>query len=350
VPSAFISYAHEDETFVLALVEFLQKDALDIRYDQIVLEIGDSLLQRIASEIQDGDFLIAIVTPDSVESEWCQKEVAMAATQGINEHRPKVLPVRFRGATMPAMLGDIYWADADRDSVETVARRLAAAMRARTDADLVQAAQDVQATGGSPAHAEVAGDVLVGHVDAVAEQAWSVLDLWALVEQGRGNLQDLEGRQRRLRYGLDVLPDRVRAGLPGVEELSTSRDDRVLLDRERREGVEADLRAEARSVRTQVAQGLPVTRRWQIGFGPRGVSSERDAEAYVWEVRRGEERRRVVVYISGVVVASTDDALPREVVNAKRTLGRSVVSSLLGLDDPPAEVIALTTGISFNLP
>ena len=39
-------------------------------------------------------------------SSWCQRELALAATQGINENRVKVLPVRFRGAEMPPMLAD----------------------------------------------------------------------------------------------------------------------------------------------------------------------------------------------------------------------------------------------------
>jgi len=53
---------------MLSLVEPLQAQGLDIRYDQVVLNVGDSLLQKIAGEIADGDFLIAIVSPDSVES------------------------------------------------------------------------------------------------------------------------------------------------------------------------------------------------------------------------------------------------------------------------------------------
>jgi hypothetical protein len=116
VASAFISYAHEDQELMLELVEHLQAQGLDIRYDQVVLQIGDSLIQKIAGEIADGDFLIAIISPDSVESGWCQRELSLAATQGINEKRAKVLPVRFRGAQIPAMLGDIFYGDADRFS------------------------------------------------------------------------------------------------------------------------------------------------------------------------------------------------------------------------------------------
>lgn len=96
---------------MLDLVDHLQAQGLEIRYDQVVLQIGDSLIQKISREIGEGDFLIAIVSPDSVESGRCQRELSLAATQGINQNRVKALPVKFRGAEMPPMLGDIYGAE-----------------------------------------------------------------------------------------------------------------------------------------------------------------------------------------------------------------------------------------------
>ncbi|TML04832.1 MAG: toll/interleukin-1 receptor domain-containing protein, partial [Actinobacteria bacterium] len=72
MPAAFISYAHEDQEFVLALIERLEAQGLNIRYDQVALHIGDSLIRAISQEITDGDFLIAVVSPESLRSEWCQ--------------------------------------------------------------------------------------------------------------------------------------------------------------------------------------------------------------------------------------------------------------------------------------
>ena len=51
VASAFISYSHEDQEFMLELVEQLQSQELEIRYDQVVLNIGDSLIERLSEEI-----------------------------------------------------------------------------------------------------------------------------------------------------------------------------------------------------------------------------------------------------------------------------------------------------------
>jgi hypothetical protein len=352
VASAFISYAREDQEFVLALVEPLRTQGLDIRYDQVVLQIGDSLIQKISREIADGDFLIAIVSPDSVRSGWCQRELSLAATQGINENRVKVLPVKFRDAEMPEMLGDIYWADADTDAVETVARRLAASIRANlegreTEAD--RAAEEAEAVQGEPAHAEMAGDVGVAQIEDVAQRVWDVFQAWTGVWDG-GNIRDLEDPKRRLRWALDGLPDRAHSALPLVEQFANADWDGFFGVIESADA-ERDLRDELRSVRTRVAQGLPVMRRWLVVADHGQVSAgSRDAVAYLWGIQRGEETRRITVYVSGTALDSADEGLPPEVVAAKNTNGRSVLSGLVGLDDPPRQVMATTAGISLTLP
>jgi hypothetical protein len=49
-------------------------------------------------------------------------------------------------------------------------------------------------------------------------------------------------------------------------------------------------------------------------------------------------------------MASDNRGLPDEVVAAKNTHGRSVLSTLVGLDDPPREVMVTIAGISLTLP
>jgi hypothetical protein len=104
-------------------------------------------------------------------------------------------------------------------------------------------------------------------------------------------------------------------------------------------------------VRTQVAQGLPVTRRWTIvADSGEKVPVRRDAVSYLWPSRRGDEDRLIQVYISRTALMSEELHLPREVAQAKETDGRSAVVTLLALDDPPEEVMVTTAGISLSLP
>ena len=49
-------------------------------------------------------------------------------------------------------------------------------------------------------------------------------------------------------------------------------------------------------------------------------------------------------------MVSADEHLPREVAQAKATNGRSVVGTLVALDDPPGEVMVSTAGVSLTLP
>jgi hypothetical protein len=56
------------------------------------------------------------------------------------------------------------------------------------------------------------------------------------------------------------------------------------------------------------------------------------------------------VYISGTVIASDSEYLPRDVAQAKQTNGRSAVVKFLGRDEPPPELSVTTDGIDDRLP
>ena len=91
--------------------------------------------------------------------------------------------------------------------------------------------------------------------------------------------------------------------------------------------------------------------RWLVVGSDGEVSAAgRDATAYLWWLQRGEERKPVTVFISGTAMASSNEHLPGEVAAAKNTGGRSVLSQVVGLDDPPTQVSVTTAGIRFGLP
>lgn len=126
--TAFISYSHEDKEFAHPLFEELQRLGIDVWIDEVELVAGDSLAQKIPEAIVDNDFVIAIVSPASVTSSWCQKELAIAMSQGINQKQVKVLPVRLDAAVMPPSISDTKYVDADRSAPEKAAEELAVAI------------------------------------------------------------------------------------------------------------------------------------------------------------------------------------------------------------------------------
>lgn len=265
-PRAFISYSHADKAFVARLVNELKQLGVGVWIDEVELVIGDSLIGRLGGAIRESDFLVAVISPHSVDSPWCQKELALAATQGIGQRRVKVLPVRLGGVDMPSFLEDAVWGDAALHTPEGLAAELAVAME--------------------------------HHLE-------------------------LRGSQSRIAAGL---PDG--SVVPAPAQTSP---------------VEA-------APRTSQAATHPTSAPpWAIeGRATTVPSSGRDADGFAWTLRRGDESRRIVVWISRSAVASRDPGLPREVVQAKQTKGRSVLGALLSQDSPPVEVLVSTYGVRWE--
>ena len=263
----------------------------------------------------------------------------------------KVLPVRFRGAEMPPLLQDTFWGDADRYDVETIARTLTAAMTANLEGREVDAtceAEDVeQAEGEPPRTADPAPVVLL--IDDVADKVWDLFAQWERCRQGAPTA-DLMDKQRRLRWPFQSLPEQVRDALPLVQHLTEATWSDYFRPTEP-QVAEPDIREELRAARTQVAEGLPVARRWVIDGDYGQVSAgNRDAISFLWQIRRGAETRRIQVFVTGSAVESANEHLPREVAQAKETNGRSVVSNLLSIDGPPTQVMVSTAGVSLTMP
>lgn len=130
---AFISYSHKDRPFALALHEQLVAQEVDAFIDEVDIEIGESLIRKVSDAIVEGDFVVALITEHSVNSEWCRKELSIAVTDGINNKRVKVLPIVFGGVEPPRELSDVKQlrVDGEPDAGKVAARLIHAMTRLR---------------------------------------------------------------------------------------------------------------------------------------------------------------------------------------------------------------------------
>jgi hypothetical protein len=69
-----------------------------------------------------------------------------------------------------------------------------------------------------------------------------------------------------------------------------------------------------------------------------------DAEGWLWELRRGDDARRVLLEISRRALAADEQALPRDTATAIRTEGRSQLEDMVELDEPPRVIVCSTDG------
>jgi GNAT superfamily N-acetyltransferase len=129
--SIFISYAHADKKVAQGIASGLSAHGVRVWIDEGELRVGDSLIERILEAVHDVHFVVGIVSPNSVSSSWCQKELAMALDGGLKQKRVKVLPLRLGNVEMPPILASTLYLNVDdpNDLVLVVERLFRDAVR-----------------------------------------------------------------------------------------------------------------------------------------------------------------------------------------------------------------------------
>lgn len=148
--AVFISYAHEDVQLARAIQGGLEDVGFRVWIDEGAMRAGDSLIEAIATAIHEMEFVVALITDSSVASRWCQHEIRLAMTSGLNREGVKVLPMRVGGAPIPGELEDTFCAPLDPTNMEADLERLVADIRSHhADRQRAQAAGEALPTTGA---------------------------------------------------------------------------------------------------------------------------------------------------------------------------------------------------------
>ena len=98
----FISYSRKDIEFVRKLAGDLEKADYDVWWDITDLRGGDDWVRTIPAAIADSKYMIVVLTPDSIESEWVRKEYTQALSL-----RRKIIPIMLVPCNVPFALNTI---------------------------------------------------------------------------------------------------------------------------------------------------------------------------------------------------------------------------------------------------
>ncbi|MEM6554380.1 MAG: toll/interleukin-1 receptor domain-containing protein [Pseudomonadota bacterium] len=109
--SIFLCHASADKPQVRRIAEGLIKRGSRVWLDEAEILVGDSLIEKIQSGIEESNFLGIVMSPRSVESIWVKKEVEAALTQEIDAGRVKVLPILIEDCDIPLFLKPKKYAD-----------------------------------------------------------------------------------------------------------------------------------------------------------------------------------------------------------------------------------------------
>lgn len=125
MPTIFLSHSSADKPFARRLANRLERAGIAVWIDEAELNVGDSLLHKIADAIDKADYVAAIISSHSVQSSWVQKELQLAMTKEIHGQEVVVLPIKIDDCVLPSFLTDKLYADfTPGDNFDSEVRRL----------------------------------------------------------------------------------------------------------------------------------------------------------------------------------------------------------------------------------
>lgn len=98
----FISYSRKDTDFVRKLAGDLETAGYDVWWDITDLQGGDDWVNTIPQAISSSQYVIVVLTPNSIESEWVRKEYTQALSL-----RKKIIPIMLTSCDVPFALNTI---------------------------------------------------------------------------------------------------------------------------------------------------------------------------------------------------------------------------------------------------
>lgn len=113
--SVFISYSSKDCNFVNKLSINLIQKKINIWLDKWEMQPGDSLINKIQTGFSESSFLLVVLlvvlSKNSVESEWCKKEINSILMREVEEKHGIIIPIHISDCIVPLFLKEKVYAD-----------------------------------------------------------------------------------------------------------------------------------------------------------------------------------------------------------------------------------------------
>lgn len=109
--NVFISHNYKDKPMARKISKELSRYGIKPWIDESEIKLGDSLIEKIRDGLDCMDFLIALISEDSVHSEWVKKELDIALNCEIEGKKVITIPILAGKCDLPGFLKGKLYAD-----------------------------------------------------------------------------------------------------------------------------------------------------------------------------------------------------------------------------------------------
>jgi hypothetical protein len=120
----FLSYASSDKPSARFIADALRQSGVSTWLDEWEIRVGDSFVQRIEAAAKSSDYILLLLSPAAVDSEWVQTEINFALSRELKERAIRLVPVLVADCEIPPVLRDRTWLDMRGNNREIGIRRL----------------------------------------------------------------------------------------------------------------------------------------------------------------------------------------------------------------------------------
>lgn len=103
-PKVFVSHNSKDKSRATALVHALRAYDIELWIDHEQIKPGDSILTKISDGLSRSDFLLFLISKNSVNSPWCRPEYEAVLTQEFQTGEKVVIPIKLDDSELPILL------------------------------------------------------------------------------------------------------------------------------------------------------------------------------------------------------------------------------------------------------
>jgi hypothetical protein len=118
--SCFISYSGKDQEFADRLFADLQREGVRCWFAPHHVQAGKKLHEQIDSAIRLHEKLLLILSPNSINSEWVQTEIAKARKREIQDGKRGLFPIRLNISFKELQEWECFDADRGKDSAREI--------------------------------------------------------------------------------------------------------------------------------------------------------------------------------------------------------------------------------------
>jgi hypothetical protein len=109
--NAFISHNYKDKPLARKIANELISYGIKPWIDESEIKLGDSLIEKIRDGLDQMDYLVALISENSVQSEWVKKELDIAMNSEIEGKKVITIPILAGKCNLPGFLKGKLYAD-----------------------------------------------------------------------------------------------------------------------------------------------------------------------------------------------------------------------------------------------